>query len=117
MSRRDRQRPRSGSKEIHARHRRRGTAGTVVVHTGHSGHRRYRGETTLDVLPDRRVRRVHHPVDPVFVDGSGRRRRAFRRFVLLTSLVLVCLGLFLAAAMLNSREPAPPLPATAGTNP
>ncbi|MEV0704612.1 hypothetical protein AB0I53_42770 [Saccharopolyspora sp. NPDC050389] len=69
------------------------------------------------MLPDRRVRRVHHPAEPVFVDSSGRRRRAFRRFVLVISLVLVCLGLFLAAAMLNSRAPAPPLPTTAGTNP
>ncbi|MGW5646365.1 hypothetical protein [Saccharopolyspora sp. NPDC003762] len=87
-----------------------------MVHTGHSGRRRHSGETTLDVRPDRSVRRVHHPAEPVFVDSSGRRRRTFRRVVLAISLVLVCLGVFLAAAMLDSRAPAPPLPATAGVN-
>ncbi|MEU5850273.1 hypothetical protein [Saccharopolyspora shandongensis] len=59
---------------------------------------------------------MHHPAEPVFVDSSGRRRRTFRRAVLTISLVLVCLGVFLAAAMLNSRAPAPPLPTTAGVN-
>ncbi|MCI2418331.1 hypothetical protein MOQ72_12900 [Saccharopolyspora sp. K220] len=60
---------------------------------------------------------MRYPADPIFVDRSGRRRRVFRRFALAASIVLACLGLFLAAAMLNSRAPAPPLPATPNASP
>lgn len=59
---------------------------------------------------------MHHPIDPVFVDSSGRRRRTFRRFVLLTTVALACLGLFLATAMLTPRTPPPPLPVDTGQN-
>jgi hypothetical protein len=89
----------------------------IVVQTGHSRRPRKGAAVTLGVTPDRRFQRLHHPVDPVFVDRSGRRRRALRRFALAASILLACLGLVLGAAMLNSRAPAPPLPATPNANP
>ena len=60
------------------------------------------------------MHRMHHPFDPVFVDGSGRRRRTFRRFVLLLTVALACLCLFLTVSMLKPRTPPPPLPADTG---
>ncbi|MDA3625304.1 hypothetical protein OU415_07645 [Saccharopolyspora sp. WRP15-2] len=115
MSYRGHPRTRGGSTEVRARHRR-NSPDSIVVHTGRARRSGRPGQTTLDISPDREVRRIRHVADPVFVDRSGRRRRVFRRFFLAASLVLVCLGLFLASAMLNSRTPAPPLPTTAQTN-
>ncbi|WP_406692096.1 hypothetical protein REH65_09020 [Saccharopolyspora sp. ID03-671] len=101
--------PRQGSPTRH-RHRRR--PGSVLVRTERTDPATYRGAETVGLTPDRRLQRHYHPADPVFVDGSGRRRRAVRRFVLLISLVLTGLVLLLAAAMLDSPTPAPPLPNT-----
>lgn len=94
------------------RHRHRRRPGSVLVRTERTDPASYRGAETVGLSPDRQVQRHYHPADPVFVDRSGRRRRAVRRFVVLTSLVLAGLVLLLAAAMLDSPSPAPPLPIT-----
>ncbi|MEV4732244.1 hypothetical protein [Saccharopolyspora sp. NPDC049426] len=108
MPYRDHRTSRQGSQTRH-RHRRR--PGSVLVRTERADPASYRGAETVGLSPDRQLQRHYHPADPVFVDRSGRRRRAVRRFVVLTSLVLAGLALLLSAAMLDSPTPAPPLPA------
>jgi hypothetical protein len=47
---------------------------------------------------------------PVFVDPSGRRRRAIRLFALSVSSVLVCVALLLVTAMVDAQPRSPLLP-------
>ncbi|GAA0522499.1 hypothetical protein GCM10011581_34170 [Saccharopolyspora subtropica] len=107
VPRRDRPGTRRGSHRAGARHR--PDLPLVTVHTGRGRPVPRPGRQVLAVTPDRRVRRLHRPVRPVFVDTSGRRRRALRALALVSTAVLACLGLLLVAAMLDSRAPAPPL--------
>src|SRR4051812_36922159 len=75
MSRRDRQQP-VAPRKVPARQQGCGGPGTAKAHTGHSGGGDTRKKPTLDVLSDRRVRRVHRRAERAFVGGNDRRPAA-----------------------------------------